>query len=61
MPKIEKLESLCIDVEKGIYKVNGRDVSKSGKYLNLIFEDGNWSLIISEDTFYNTSDHVIKE
>lgn len=57
---MEELKSLHIDVEKEIYQVNGRDISKSGKYLRLIFENGEWSLMITEDTFY-TSDHGIKE
>lgn len=59
MTKIEKLSSLHIDVEKGIYEVNGRDISKSGKYLNLTFENGEWSLMITEDGFFSTSDHHI--
>lgn len=53
--KIETLKSLHIDVENGIYEVNGRDISKSGKRLKLVFEDGMWSLVISEDTTYTTS------
>lgn len=61
MAKIEKLKSVHIDVDKGIYEVNGRDVSKSGSYLNLTFEKGTWSLEITEDTIYTTSDHIIKE
>lgn len=61
MPKIENFESLHIDINKGIYEVNGHDISKSGKYLKLIFEDGEWSLMISGDLFYTTSDHGIKE
>ena len=60
MAKIEKLTSVYIDVDKNIYKVNGRDISKSGKYLELTFENGRWSLMISEDTIYNTSDQGVK-
>lgn len=59
--KEETLKSLHIDVENGIYEVNGRDISKSGKYLNLVFENGAWSLMISEDTIYTTSNQNIKE
>lgn len=60
--KIERLDSLRIDVKKDIYEVNGRDISKSGKYLNLVFKEGNWTLMISEDTVYSTSVHSkIKE
>lgn len=61
MAKIEKFESVHIDVDKNIYKVNGRDISKSGRYLELTFENGHWSLMISEDTFYSTSDQDVKE
>lgn len=56
--KMEKLNSLHIDVEKGIYEVNGRDISQSGKYLRLVFKDGTWTLVISEDTGYSTSAHT---
>lgn len=59
MPKVEKLKSLHIDVEKGIYEVNGRDISKSGKSLKLTFENGEWSLMITEDSLFSTSDHYI--
>lgn len=56
----EPFKSLRIDVDKNIYEVNGRDVSKSGYYLNLVFEHGEWSLIITEDQIYNTSNHDVK-
>lgn len=54
MAKQGKFRSLQIDVEKGIYVVNGRDISKSGKELHLNFEDGQWSLSITEDTIYSS-------
>ena len=57
--RIEKLKTLRIDVEKGIYEVNGKDVSQSGKYLNLTFEEGVWSLVVSEDTAYTINDQAI--
>nr|DAP78050.1 MAG TPA: hypothetical protein [Caudoviricetes sp.] len=57
--KIEELKSLHIDVEKNIYEVNGRDISQSGKYFNLVFEDGTWTLVVSEDTGYSTNAHSI--
>ncbi len=56
----EKLHSLHIDIEKGIYEVNGRDVSASGKELHLDFEGGQWSLLITEDTIFS-SDYRVKE
>lgn len=46
--------------KRGIYKINGRDISKSGKKLHLDFSDGQWSLVITEDTIYS-SDLVTKE
>lgn len=55
----EQLKSLHIDVDKNIYEVNGRDISSSGKYLELTFENGEWSLMITEDTIYNTNDQRI--
>lgn len=62
MAKIENLHSVHIDVEKGIYEVNGKDISQSGNYLRLVFEDGAWTLVVSEDTGYCTNAHVeIKE
>lgn len=54
--RFEKLKTLRIDVEKGIYEVNGRDISQSGKYLNLTFEEGVWSLVVSEDTAYTVGE-----
>lgn len=57
----EELKSLHIDIEKGIYEVNGRDVSDKGTYMNLIFEDGSWSLMITENNFYNACCQEIKE
>lgn len=62
MPKIEKFESLHIDMEKGIFEVNDRDVSVSGKYMKLEFNNGQWSLMITEDRIFTANDHKgIKE
>lgn len=58
--KNEKLKSLHIDVENGIYEVNGRDISNSGTYMNLVFENGEWSLMVSENSFYSTGDEAIR-
>ena len=57
----EKLKTLRIDIDKGIYEVNGRDISNIGTYMNLIFEDGNWSLMVTENKFYSALCHEIKE
>lgn len=53
---MEKLKTLTIDVEKGIYEVNGRDISETGTFMQLIFERGVWSLMIREDRIYTTND-----
>ena len=60
MAKQDVFHSLEINIKKGIYKVNGRDISESGKELHLDFSDGQWSLVITEDTIYS-SDLVAKE
>lgn len=59
----QKLESLHIDLESEIAKVevNGKDISAIGSYLNLTFENGDWSLMIKKDEFYTTSNHNSKE
>lgn len=49
------LKTVEIDVEQGIYKVNGRDISNA-TYLSLIF-DGVWSLEITENNVYSTISH----
>lgn len=61
--KVKKLETLKINFEKGKAKVevNGEDISSGGSYLNLIFENGEWSLMTTRDEVYSTSDHDIKE
>lgn len=60
MAKIENLHSVHIDIDKGIYEVNGRDISASGKEFHLDFEDSQWSLVVTEDTIY-TSDREVTE
>lgn len=56
----EILKSIHIDVDKGIYEVNGEDISADTSYLNLTFEAGVWSLMITRDTVC-ASDPNIKE
>lgn len=57
----KELRSLHIDVENGIYQLNEMDISKSVSRLELVFEDGIWSLMVTEDSIYTTNDHAIKE
>ncbi len=51
---VKKLETLKISMEKGKAKVevNGEDISSYGSYLNLTFENGEWSLMTTRDSFY---------
>lgn len=55
---VKKLETLKISMEKGKAKVevNGEDISSCGSYLNLTFENGEWSLMSTRDSFYCSSD-----
>lgn len=57
----EELKTLEIDMDRNIFKVNGRDISNSGHYMSLTFEHGTWSLMITEDTLYSTSDSACKK
>lgn len=59
----EKLTSLHISMEnrKGVCKVNGEDVSSTTSHLELVFDNGEWSLMISEDTLYTTNDQKVTE
>lgn len=61
MWKCEELKTLTIDVEKGIYEVNGRDISGSCSEFHLEFENGHWSLKITEDRLYSTNDQFISK
>lgn len=56
MAKKDLLQTFEMDTDKNILKVNGRDISGSTKRLIFEFEDGEWSLMITEDTIYGTSD-----
>lgn len=54
--KVKKLESVYIDVKNGIghVEVNGNDISSNGSYLNLTFENGEWSLMTTKDEVYSS-------
>lgn len=56
--KKEKFVSIHIDREKGIYEINGEEKRNISR-LELEFKNGEWSLMITEDKFYNTSDRNI--
>lgn len=53
---VKKLETLKISMEKGKAKVevNGEDISSYGSYLNLTFENGEWSLMTTKDEVYSS-------
>lgn len=53
---IKKLESVRIDMKNGIghVEVNGNDISSNGSYLNLTFENGEWSLMTTKDEVYSS-------
>lgn len=55
---MENLRTVEIDVEQGVYKVNGKDISQTCTEFNLTFEKGVWSLQIVEDKTYIHSDHT---
>ena len=59
MAEVKKLESLRIDLKDGVaeVQVNGVSISSTGKYLNVTFENGEWSLMTTEDNFYSTNDN----
>lgn len=57
----QKLKSILIDVEKGIYEVNGKSIASGCSELTLEFKKGEWSLALTEDSIYSTSESVIKE
>lgn len=56
--KKEKFVSIHIDREKEIYEINGEE-KRNVSHLELEFKNGEWSLMITEDVFYNTSDRNI--
>lgn len=51
----QKLKSVIIDVEKGIYEVNGKSIASGCSELTLEFKEGKWSLALTEDSIYSTS------
>lgn len=56
--EVYPLKSVEIDTERGIYRVNGEEISKTCTEFNLSFEDGQWSLQTTETKFYAHSDHA---
>lgn len=48
----EILKTVEIDTEKGVYKINGEDVSKTCSKFLLSFENGRWTLETEETKRY---------
>lgn len=59
---IKKLKSLKVNMKNGVAKVevNGENISPNGSYLNLTFENGEWSLMVSKDEVYSISDQNLR-
>lgn len=56
--KKEVLQSLVIDVERGVYQLNGVNIGDNTSELHLDFENGEWSLQVTQDQTYET--HNVK-
>ena len=52
--KKEVLQSLVIDVERGVYQLNGVNIGDNTSELHLDFENGEWSLRVTQDQTYET-------
>lgn len=52
--KKEVLQSLVIDVERGVYLLNGVNIGDNTSKLHLDFENGEWSLRVTQDQTYET-------
>lgn len=52
--KKEVLQSLVIDVERGVYQLNGVNIGDNTSELHLDFENGEWSLQVTQDQTYGT-------
>lgn len=58
---MEELKSIIIDLENGIYKLNGKDIGSTVSELHLDFEKGQWMLTATVKTSYTVSGKRIKE
>lgn len=59
----EEFKSVHIDLEKKIFEVNGERIPKKCVRLSIWFDNGDWSLEMSEElvTEYTANDQKIKE
>lgn len=51
MVERKRLNSLVIDLEKGIYLLNGEDM-KGVSRLDIEFDNGNWTLLVTKEEIY---------
>lgn len=51
MVERKKLENLTIDIEKGVFLLNGEDMSGVSN-LEINFENGRWTLLVTRDEIY---------
>lgn len=59
MPKA--LNTLDIDVRKGVCILDGVDISKETSELHLDFENGKWSLSVTRTSVYTNNDQASTE
>ncbi len=52
--RTEKLESIYIDVEKDICQLNGEEIGSNTSELHLDYENGEWSLQVTQDRILAT-------
>lgn len=58
---MEESKSIIIDLENGIYKLNGEDIGSTVSEFHLDFEKGQWMLTATVKTSYTVSGKRIKE
>lgn len=61
MEKNAQLKTLVVDIEKGICKLNGIDISKNTSELHLDFENGMWTLAVTQTTTHTANVHISTE
>lgn len=57
---MKKLRSIHIDTEKGIYQLNGEDIGSDTSRLRLEFENGEWSLEVTRDSYFTANDRELQ-
>lgn len=57
---MEEFKSIAIDLENGIYKLNGKDIGSTVSELHLDFEKGQWTLTTTVKAGYTASGREIE-